>query len=231
MTEFIASKQNLDKTFEVVASLVYQGTFRIVGLHLDNCFAMEEEPVQVRRKKRGKDLDEVQCGGIITSKRLGMSVKNIAKVYKKSRTAIYKVLRKYKAHEVLGRKPGCGRKRKTTKYQDRMILREVKKDRKATREEIRESLELDVSDRTIRRRISESGEFKSYWATKKPFINENNRKKRVEWCMRHRNWTVEQWRSVIWSDESPFVLRFNKKVRGYGDVSTKGTIRSALSQL
>jgi transposase len=174
---------------------------------------MEEEPVHVRRKKRGKDLDEVQCGGIITSRRLGVSVKKISKVYKKSRAAIYKVLTKYKVHEVLGRKPGGGRKRKTTKQQDRRILRAVKKDRKITGEEIRESLELDVSDRTIRRRINESGEFKSYWATKKPFINENNRKKRVEWCMQHRDWTVEQWRSVIWSDESPFVLRFNKKVR------------------
>jgi predicted HTH transcriptional regulator len=92
---------------------------------------------------------------------------------------------------------GGGRKRKTMKQQDRRILRAVKKDRKITGEEIRESLELDVSDRTIRRRINESGEFKSYWATKKPFINENNRKKRVEWCMQHRDWTVEQWRSVF----------------------------------
>jgi predicted HTH transcriptional regulator len=92
---------------------------------------------------------------------------------------------------------GGGRKRKTMKQQDRRILRAVKKDRKITGEEIRESLELDVSDRTIRRRINESGEFKSYWAKKKPFINENNRKKRVEWCMQHRDWTVEQWRSVI----------------------------------
>lgn len=174
---------------------------------------MEDEPQPVPRKNRGKDLDEVQCGGIVTSKRLGLSIKKIMKVYKKSRSAIFKVLRKYKLDKVLGRADGSGRKRKTTAQQDRRIMREVRKDRKVTGEEIRASLGLNVSDKTIRRRISESGEFKSYWATKKPFINEVNRKKRVDWCRLHQHWTIEQWRNVLWSDESPFVLRFNKKIR------------------
>jgi hypothetical protein len=77
----------------------------------------------------------------------------------------------------------------------------------------RAALQLPVSDTTIRRRITETKEFKSYWATKKPFISESNRQKRVAWCIKHRSWTVEQWQNVIWSDESPFVFRFNKKVR------------------
>jgi hypothetical protein len=39
----------------------------VVTFHLDSCFAMEQEPLHVRRKKRGRFLDEVQCGGIITT--------------------------------------------------------------------------------------------------------------------------------------------------------------------
>jgi transposase len=174
---------------------------------------MEIPPAAVPRKKREKDLDEIQCGGIVTSRRLGMSVKSIGQLYKKSRNAIYDVLKKYDLDETLGRRPGSGRKRKTTKKQDRRILREVRKDRKTTGEEIRAALQLPISDRTIRRRITETKIFRSYWATKKPFINESNRQKRVAWCIKHRDWTVEQWRNVIWSDESPFVFRFNKKVR------------------
>ena len=176
-------------------------------------FEMDIAAEVVPRKKRGKDMDEVQCGGVVTSHSLGVSISKIAKLYKKSRSAIYRIIDKYKAGKVLGRKPGCGRLRKTSKIQDKMILREVKKDRKTTGVEIRAALQLNISDRTMRRRITETKIFKSYWATKKPFINEVNRARRVAWCQAHENWTVEQWRNVIWSDESPFVLRFNKKVR------------------
>jgi hypothetical protein len=41
------------------------------------------------------------------------------------------------------------------------------------------------------------------------FISDSNRLIRVQWCKEHLNWTVEQWRRVIWTDESPFVLRYN----------------------
>ena len=37
--------------------------------------------------------------------------------------------------------------------------------------------------------------------------------KRLEWAKAHQNWTVDQWRNVLWSDESPFVLRYNRKKR------------------
>lgn len=32
------------------------------------------------------------------------------------------------------------------------------------------------------------------------------RSKRLEWTRMHRNWTLDQWRNVIWSDESKFNL-------------------------
>lgn len=105
---------------------------------------------------------------------------------------------------------GSGRKRKTSDSADRLIVLQVKRNRFTTAEEIREATGLEnVSNKTIRRRIFECSEFASYWAVRKPFISENNRKKRVQWCLEHRDWTVEQWRKVIWTDESPYVLRFN----------------------
>lgn len=66
---------------------------------------------------------------------------------------------------------------------------------------------------TIRSRIKESGEFNSYWAVRKPFINPVNRARRVEWCRAHLNWTKEQWKRVLWSGESPFVLSFKGRKR------------------
>jgi hypothetical protein len=91
----------------------------------------------------------------------------------------------------------------------------VKRDRfiSAKRINLDHSAAQNISLNTIRSRIKESGEFNSYWAARKPFISKKNRAKRLKWTKEHKNWTKEQWRSVLWSDESPFVLRYNGKVR------------------
>ena len=47
----------------------------------------------------------------------------------------------------------------------------------------------------------------------KPYICERNRIKRVKWAKEHKNLTVDQWRKVFWTDESPFVLQENCKKR------------------
>jgi len=33
-----------------------------------------------------------------------------------------------------------------------------------------------------------------------------NAKHRLEWCKARRNWTLEQWKPVLWSDESRFTI-------------------------
>ena len=122
---------------------------------------------------------------------------------------------------LIARKPGSGRKRKTTTTEDRRIVREVKKNPFVTSTEINRDLQSPVSVRTIRRRITESGEFKSYWAARKPFISEGNIKRRLEWCYNHVHWSIAQWRRVIFSDESPFILRYNAKKRVWRRVNER----------
>lgn len=31
----------------------------------------------------------------------------------------------------------------------------------------------------------------------------------MEWCQAHKDWSLDQWRKVMWTDESPFVLRYH----------------------
>jgi len=80
---------------------------------------------------------------------------------------------------------------------------------------------LNISVRTIRRRIVESGEFISAGTKKKPFVSPQNRAIRVQWCRDRINWTREQWRKVVYSDESPFVFRYNRRIRCYRRVGEK----------
>lgn len=58
---------------------------------------------------------------------------------------------------------------------------------------------------TITRRLKQQN-LKSRVAPKKPFISEINRKKRIQWAKNYKNWSAEQWKRVLWSDESAFIL-------------------------
>uniref|UniRef100_A0A3Q2CF91 Gamma-aminobutyric acid type A receptor subunit alpha6b n=1 Tax=Cyprinodon variegatus TaxID=28743 RepID=A0A3Q2CF91_CYPVA len=40
-----------------------------------------------------------------------------------------------------------------------------------------------------------------------PLLSAKNRKLRLQFAQTHRNWTIEDWKNVAWSDESRFLLR------------------------
>jgi transposase len=134
------------------------------------------------------------------------------------------------------RKPGQGAPRKTNDREDREIVLAVKRKRDVTINQIKADIpdlvsELDLSGELIRRRIHEAG-LHSVVAIKKPFISEENRRKRLKWAREHLLWSYEQWNSVIWSDESMFELRadIQKLVWKYDDESlntdlTVGTVK------
>jgi len=45
----------------------------------------------------------------------------------------------------------------------------------------------------------------------KPFINETNRIKRLHFAMEHAEWTVEDWKRVIWTDETYIYYKMKKQ--------------------
>ena len=59
-----------------------------------------------------------------------------------------------------------------------------------------------VTTRTLQKYLHEEG-FYARVGKRKPFVNEINRKKRLEWAKERINWNSE-WNYVIWSDESRF---------------------------
>ena len=62
-------------------------------------------------------------------------------------------------------------------------------------------LGISVSDSTIRRALSSSG-LKAGKKEKRPFLSKKNIKDRFEFKKRHIHWTISDWESVIWSDET-----------------------------
>ena len=61
----------------------------------------------------------------------------------------------------------------------------------------------------IRYRLQIAG-LDGHICVRKPLLSDTNKAKR--WAYRHRNWTYEQWKKVLWSDEKKFEL-FNSKRR------------------
>jgi hypothetical protein len=62
---------------------------------------------------------------------------------------------------------------------------------------------VNVSASTVRKALHDVGFYKCT-AQKKPFLSDTHRTKRLEFARKHRKWTIEDWKSVIWIDESTF---------------------------
>lgn len=62
-----------------------------------------------------------------------------------------------------------------------------------------------ISYRSVLRNLREIG-FQAKKRVKKPFLSQKHRKARLEWARAHRHWTVDDWKRVIFSDETKINL-------------------------
>ena len=64
---------------------------------------------------------------------------------------------------------------------------------------------LDIHPDTIQERLTAFG-LKAYICCKKPLLTKAHKQNRLVWAKAHANWTVDNWKSVIFSNESKFML-------------------------
>jgi hypothetical protein len=62
---------------------------------------------------------------------------------------------------------------------------------------------INVSASIVRKALHDVG-FSSHIVQKKPFLFDIHRARRLEFARKHRKWTIEDWKRVIWTDESTF---------------------------
>jgi hypothetical protein len=139
---------------------------------------------------------------------------DIAKQLKRSEDTVRRCLRNWEAGQRLQSKAGSGRPHKTSKQDDRKIFLEVKRDPFiSAREILARNPSLSISEKTVKRRLVQCGGYGSYWAACKPYLTKEHKKKRLEWAREHVGWTKDQWAKVLFSDESPFTLRWQSRRR------------------
>jgi len=94
-----------------------------------------------------------------------------------------------------------GRPRITDQDTDDAIMHEAQETIKTTPRLIKRKLELDVSSRTVRRRLDEVGLFGRVARSEYPF-DERDIQRRLSFAQGYGGWTKEDWERVIFSDET-----------------------------
>ena len=176
-------------------------------------------------------LTEFEKGMIVAFREVGWTYEQISKRIEKPKSTIADFFLNYKKRGFFERKSGSGRKRATTSRQDTDLVIKAKRRRVATAKELKNELDLNISSRTIRKRLNDAG-FYSFFSVKKPFISKKNQKSRLAFAKKYVKKDLTFWRKVLWSDESPFVLRFNGKIRvwrlpheRYAPYCMRGTVK------
>ena len=167
------------------------------------------------QKKSRIHINEFQKGQIKSLHLQGLSMSMISNELEMSKSTVGGILKRFQNRQNFSRKSGSGRKRIYSNVEAESIVKEVKKAPFISVKQVRNLCNVNrLSHTTVRRIIRAGCGFRSYRAVCKPFISEINQKKRYEWAKAHITWTVEDWSKVIWTDESPFVLRhaFQKHV-------------------
>ena len=103
----------------------------------------------------------------------------------------------------VSRKPGSGRRESITQATKDMIV--ALHERDPFRSAVDTSKELNVSRFKVHRVLKSVG-IKARSPAKKPRLYDHHKEARIRWCEQHLRWTRQDWRSVLFSDESSFTL-------------------------
>lgn len=147
-------------------------------------------------------LSSDQVTQITTLLNDGKSTREIAKILGCGKTTVEKY-RKMMVNEPAELKQG--RPQKLTSRDKRTIARLMVNGRAKTAVELTKLInnerEEKVSTETVRRALKEEG-LRARKRKKKPTLSKAHRKARLIWALEHQNWSVEDWKRVVWSDET-----------------------------
>lgn len=123
-----------------------------------------------------------------------------------SRATVNRICKKYRDTNSIEFSKRGGRSRKTSQIQDALIREVAVENRflgtRRLQPILREKFNIDISSRTIRRRLSESN-IKMKRCYKVPLLTESHKRQRMLFAIKHRR---KDWSKVIFSDEKKMQL-------------------------
>ena len=157
---------------------------------------------------RNRQLTSREIGLIDGLRKCGKNPTEIAAEINRSRGAVRNWIKKLD-EGVFEASQRSGRPRKTTSREDRFLRVAALRDRRQSARQLGSQLSAAtgkaVSKWTVSRRLSEKG-IRARRPRKKPQLTARHRGLRRGWAASHRGWTLDQWKRVLFSDESKISL-------------------------
>ncbi|GFV82416.1 transposable element Tcb1 transposase [Trichonephila clavipes] len=159
------------------------------------------------KRARGhfSQLSEFERGHIIGMKTAGWSTGRVSGQVDRSECAIRNCWKQWTREGTHARKTGSGATRKTTRREDRRIVRQALVDPTVIRSTIRADVGVAIVPQTISRHLAEAN-----LKSKRPFhalpLAPDQRQLRLQWCPARSMWNVTDWKKVVFRDEFRFVL-------------------------
>ncbi|GFX64183.1 transposable element Tcb1 transposase [Trichonephila clavipes] len=158
-----------------------------------------------RARRHFSQLSEFERGLIIGMKTAGWSTRRVAGQVDRSECAVRNCWEQWTREGTHAWKTGSGATRKTTRREDRRIVRQALVDPTVTRSTIRADVGVAIVLQTISRHLAEAN-----LKSKRPFralpFTPEHRQLRLQWCQARSMWSGTDWQKVVFSDESRFVL-------------------------
>ena len=147
----------------------------------------------------------------------GLNLTKISKQLKISRCCMRNAIVKFQQYTNFDDLKRSGRPRRLSDRNIRELKRLVQSDNRLSAAKITSdlntSLSKPVSKRTVRRYLKELG-YEYAVKIKKQWLSGKHRKARVQWCEQYQHWSFQDWRKVIFSNESTFnVLKRKNQVK------------------
>jgi transposase len=161
------------------------------------------------------DLNESERGHIIGLKQMGtMSNRSIAKQIGCHHQTVANIYGKYleKGNYSSDRQDCTGRPKVTTAQQDQDLVQHIRANPFSSVPQVIEHLALPCSSATAKRRLNEVG-VRSYWSARKPFLAQRHADQRMAWCLQHLADDEDDWRKVLFTDESCVSSTKNGRLR------------------
>ena len=149
-----------------------------------------------------KSITEETYNNVVSLLDRGLSARKIATELGVGRTTVDRV--RAKSRPDIQKSLG-GRPTKLNSTDKRRLVRMITSGKvdSATQvtQELRDISNVDVSTETVRRALKESG-LKAVTKKKKPCLLPRHIRQRLDFARKYQHWTVEDWKRVVWSDET-----------------------------
>lgn len=158
----------------------------------------------------GREISAFDRARIVALHEAGHSKHYIHRLLQIPRSSIVRIVQRYEEAGTVERRPRSGRPRVLNEREDRYVVQYARRHRHdpapALRNHFQRTFRRVLSTSTVRRRLHRAN-LHSRRHLSVPTLLPRHRAARLQWALEHREWLLQQWRWVMFTDETRIGLQ------------------------